>query len=328
VKELLLGVGPTPTFIVTYQDRNPELWRDASGAAVTQLGSQLTTNTMDFFIPNPDALFLRAIYDNGSVELRRRDTGEVFPLRATPIKIMSSTDLDAGVLYVDYADGTADLIDVATGEAKPLPQKPQDITLGNALIEPFFALRYADQTAEVRSTATGEVIRSFDQGNIVSVYPVREAPAYFRVVYADKSSEIWSAATQQQLVAFQPDHPDYGVSATQIGSVRLLQLIYANGSIDMWRLGDTPRRLPTSAGDARLAIVTTSEQYVVASTQERQLYLLDLPWLEAMGGDAAKLSEADLLKLACTPERAGGVDQAALMKELAAARADQPQACQ
>jgi hypothetical protein len=97
---------------------------------------------------------------------------------------------------------------------------------------------------------------------------------------------------------------------------------------ELWLLDEHPHLLAKLGLQYEDGHVTGSARGFITRNNDGRTYLLDIPWLDEMGGDATKLSEADLVKLACAPARAGEVDRAVLLKELKQVGAEASQACQ
>ena len=107
-----------------------------------------------------------------------------------------------------------------------------------------------------------------------------------------------------------------------------LVIDYLDTPGELWSTAADPQRLATLDVAIPQGAFVAQGARMLARSATKEVYLLDVAWLQAMHVDPAALLEAELVRLACTMPLASelwtAADQAALVRALADA---EPRAC-
>ena len=303
------------SFVINYREAEvPDELRLMNGSAPVPLPDNLEGFGNVTFSPYGSAFV--ADYDTAPDELRRSD-GSAIPLTGEVQQATFSPD--GALVVIAYEQGPGELRPSDGGAPIQLAGEVQQATFSPD--GAFVVIGYDEAPGELRRSG-GALIPLTGQVRQVMFSPDKTV---FAVDYADAPSELYKADGSKMMVL--AGHiADRGLSFSRDGTA--FAVIYDDAPGELWDRQGEPRRLSVlGPGMASAAFAPKGDRLVVRYVTG-EAYLLDIAWLRAMGGDPARLPEADLVRLACQGPLAGGLwttkDQADLEHALGS-RA--PRAC-
>jgi hypothetical protein len=249
---------------------------------------------------SPDSQWFVVEYNNSPTELRNVSDVETFiSLPGVLYNVFFSPNSQHSQwLVVVYTDGSAELRNADHfEESTPMSLSGVPIQVFFSADAQWFGVFYDDsvelyKTAEPKTPIlhAGEV---FDAGFIF------DSP-WFAVVYNDYSFEVRRTAEPETSFLIMPASEVESAYQTVTPDHQWFVVINANGSSELWSLwSETPfaTELGLNLSDNSFNFGKENQRLVLVYRDGRS-YLLDLSWIQAMGG-RDNLSREELIKLAC-----------------------------
>jgi WD40 repeat protein len=320
--------------VVMYEDGSAELIRAVDGETVSAFADKIESVR---FSPDPAASLLGIRYSTGPAEVRRSLDGSLVTTLTTKVaNFYFGPSPNAAVFVVDNQADKGELRRTTDGSrVMPLPGEVVRVLFGSTPDDPAFVIHYKDVPGEIRRVADGSLIKRLP--GIVGFGKVSSDPAglYLVTFYSGTlPADIRYMATGELVrtfsdrvsdVDFSPDASfmivDYSRAPDQIirtvdglvlasldGEVvnvtfspnaRYFVVDYENGRSELWAARPAPHRLlDMELGRAEYAVDVNRQRMMVRYSDGRA-YLVDLGWLEAMGGNPNALSLAEVTDIAC-----------------------------
>jgi dipeptidyl aminopeptidase/acylaminoacyl peptidase len=333
---------PASVFVVDHDHKTPsELRRTAdgslifSGFAYIDIGSDVAAN-----------VFVVNYRDNKTPsELRRTTDGSLITTLSKPAdSITFSPDAATNVFVVNYWDNKtpSELRRTTDGSLITTLSKPADsITFSPDAATNVFVVEYlqdnatgAQEAAELRRTADGSLITRLSGTLTWVVFSPDPMAKIMALGYAnnDLPVELRTSADGTLMATLTGSAGPYiggQITFSPNPQTRTLVVSYTDGRSEVWDWQGIPRRLADLGLGKADQVFDSQGRRVVVRYSDGRAYLLDIDWLRAMGGDPTRLSEQELVDLACKGPLASKLwalaDQADLQKAL---DAREPQACQ
>jgi WD40 repeat protein len=280
-----------------------ELRRTSDGTLLSSLPSPPDQN-VEFrdvrFSPDPNLTTFYVDYAGRSSELRSLADGTLVFFGGPLTEYSFAPDMLQFVL--SYRDAPGELHRTSDGS---LVATLSDVVVeadfspdGNSFVVSYSSGVRADIVpAELRRTDDGAVLATLPGAVAAAYYPPVPSPQYV-VVGHEFGAGLWRIADGSLIATLSGQLED--VSFSPDASAFLVA--YVDGQSEFWGGPGEPHRLAELGlglpGGGHF-FDAEGQRLVIWYTDGRG-YLLDLDWLEAMGGDPALLSAEELERLACT----------------------------
>ena len=302
--------------VLGYSNAPGELRRTADGSLITTLSDEVVEVT---FSPDEASSVFIVTYVE-AIELRRTADGSLIKrldyTDSIGLEVKFSLDKSTSLFVVDYFDNSSlGFLGVpgSGGMAQSVPldelRRTADgsliTTLSDEVVEVTFSPDEASsvfivtyiEAIELRRTADGSLIENLNSQVEKVTFSPDEAASAFIVQYSDALGELRRTADgsliktlngQVEKVTFSPDK-----------AAPFLIVGYANQEWELWQWPEKSYRLaPLGQGIGKHEYILKHERLYIWH-QDGRVYLLDLAWLQEMGGDQKSLNASELIQLAC-----------------------------
>jgi hypothetical protein len=344
VESVIFSPDPAATyFVVIYANGAPgELRRTANNALIKTLSSAISYVT---FSPDAMSTYFVATYKDGTAtELRRAANGTVVPLSGpiSEYSVTFSSDRIATYFLIQYSDNTpAELRRADDDAVVPLAGQVSKMTFNET--HSYVLIDYSDGTpAEIRHTVDSVVIPL--SGPVSGlIFSPDKANTYFVVGYINNvPAELRRTADGLRLATLSDSvsnisglsdiyYPPgvtvrlYGVNFSPDSVATYFVVTYSDKQSELWQArGESYRLTKLGLGLADHYFDVGNDRLILRYSDGRT-YLVDLAWLQAMGGQADKLPIEELVRLACEGPFSSGLFDEAELKPYLGER--EPQAC-
>jgi hypothetical protein len=210
-------------------------------------------------------------------------TGKLTPLNFAPHRITLSPK---GTLFVVERDGGADLHNTETGEIVASSSYEMYFSPDDA----YVVTDNDDHPDELVWTKTAKVIKLADE---VSKANFNATSSLVKINYKDQPTELRRTSDGEILMTVKD------VSFSKDGYY--FTVTYENDQSELWAAKGAFHRLANlESGVAGVEFDTLGGRAFIWYN-DRHAYLLDLNWLNAIGGVPEKLGEKELINIACQP---------------------------
>jgi WD40 repeat protein len=298
-------------FVAGYADVPGELRRTSDGAIITHLPGIIQTAA---FSPSPEAASFFVNYRDGPPgELRHSANGEpIATFTGKGSNVIFSPNPTLPVFLLDYQDQPGELRRSTDGALiYGLADQSTYATFSRDTVEPILLVHYKDKPSELRRAADGSLIVTLTAPNAQASF-ARNVPIFI-AGYQDQPGELRHSRDGRLLGRFKDQLQAYSsVAFSPAPELTVFVISYAVEVSELWDWQDEPHRLADLGVDVDKYFFHTQSKRLVIRYTDGWVYLLDVGWLQVMLGDPSKLSEEQFIRLACQPERAGGVDASEL----------------
>jgi hypothetical protein len=335
-----------PAFVVNYDDAPGELRRLSDGKLITTLTGVVERAV---FSPDPAAAYFVVSYRSSGltdppIELRRIADGERVTKLTEPIETaFFGLGSISSSFVVSYSNAPGELRRLADGKliarltdkVVPFP----GVAFSSDSSATYFVVNYENSAAELRRASDGVLVTTLAGSPFANnVSFSSDSAATYVALPSYRLSELRRTADGALLARIMVDDANieiHFISSDPTVNVFIVKSLI--GRAELWAGDDHPRRLidlglgletRTSYEDWRGPIFDPTARHVVMRYRGGRVYLVDVAWLAAMGGDPGALSAEVLVRLACEGPLASGLWTAEDQQALEAALDGRPpQAC-
>jgi len=176
----------------------------------------------------------------------------------------------------------------------------------------YFVVSYEDAPDELRRASDASLIAPVTGRVKDVIFSPDPGATCFAISYYDAPGEVRRAVDGSPVVTLTGEVGQVWPGPAPLES-SLFVVAYADGRSEVWDWQDTPHRLAELGLGMAGYVFDLEDARIVVWHSDGRVYLVDLDWLRAMGGDLAALSGEDVVRIACEGSfGSGSFDEARL----------------